>query len=215
MHVLLTGMAAVTTTLTSCGGTSRPTSSRSAMEILSAARSAAQHASSVHVTGMFAQGRLVRRLDAAVVRGVGGTEEVQIAHSRIKLIDIGGAVYLKGLRGAPANSWVKTRDTATARSIATNVDQSKLLSGLLGSGGTAAKGSTTSVDGRRVIALRESPRPLYTAVLYVSAEGTPYPIALVKRGVEHGEMRFSNWNQPLALSPPAHAVEMKSQRPSG
>lgn len=45
--------------------------------------------------------------------------------------------------------------------------------------------------------------------LYVSALGTPYPVALVG-GRRHSadQLRFDGWNEPVSLSAPQRAIDI-------
>ena len=57
--------------------------------------------------------------------------------------------------------------------------------------------------------LRESGRKLSTPTIYIAAAGIPYPLKIVKRGREHGEVTFTGWDHPVTLSAPADAIPLK------
>jgi hypothetical protein len=77
---------------------------------------------------------------------------------------------------------------------------------MLGSPKTLQKGATTTVDGRPAIALVN---PAKKATLYVSTTKPTYPLEIVS--TEHkGTIRFDSWNSPVALAPPAHAIDISA-----
>ena len=44
--------------------------------------------------------------------------------------------------------------------------------------------------------------------LYVAAEGTPYPVAIVG-GKNRGEIRFDSWNESVSIVAPKGAVDLQ------
>ena len=77
---------------------------------------------------------------------------------------------------------------------------------LLGAHGKLAKGSHTTVNGRKVIGVRDTTNG---GTLYVALTGNPYPIQIVKTGgTSGGQVNFDQFNQPVALTPPANAIDI-------
>jgi hypothetical protein len=196
-----------------CGASESGLASKSAAEILAASQAAAHQASSVHVSGGFAQGPVRSTLALDLARGRGGQGTVTVGPIRVEAVLIGSTLYLKGLGGGPASTWVKT-EASGGHSFSSTVDQTKLLNSMLGSRTAPTKGTVTNVDGQQVIELKEGGAQLFNEVLYVAVDGEPYPVALRKVGRESGEVHFSGWNEAVRLSPPANAVEER-QRGSG
>ena len=50
-------------------------------------------------------------------------------------------------------------------------------------------------------AATDTGRKLSTPTIYIPAVGTPYPISITKRGLEHGEITFADWNYETAPTP--------------
>ncbi len=66
---------------------------------------------------------------------------------------------------------------------------------------------TRKVAGHRAVALED---PSTGARLYISATGTPYPLALVEPGRSGGRLTFDRWNQPVVLQAPANPLNIKA-----
>jgi hypothetical protein len=201
--------------LCGCGSSDNGVASKSASEILAAARSAAEGASAVHISGEFVQGKIgsAINVDAASSHGARGT--ISLGSIHLEIILIGDTLYVKGKPGLPANKWVKgPTSNAQLAGLAIYITQTRLLKRLLSTASTVTKGAKTTLNGKKVVELKEAGsrvfqvRKLYTGSLYISTTGKPYPIQLVKRGLEHGTMTFSRWNEPVSLSVPAGAVDI-------
>jgi len=66
------------------------------------------------------------------------------------------------------------------------------------------KGQTT-YKGQSVVAIESAKGQM----LYVSATGTPYPVAVVKTGGKSsGAVTFDNWNKPITLTAPKGALDL-------
>jgi hypothetical protein len=44
--------------------------------------------------------------------------------------------------------------------------------------------------------------------LYVATTGQPYPLQILKAGHNGGHVRFSDFNRPVSLQPPPHAIRL-------
>jgi hypothetical protein len=201
-----------------CGSSDNGVASKSAPQILAAARSAAQKASSVHVlasTKITHGGSL--SLDASL------SKDQAHAHSSFlglsfEVIRKGNTLYLKGnpLFNArleatmgikvPSGVWLKGSDGRLAQ-IGSFTDISKELPLILSGSGKVTKGQKTEINGQPAIILKET-RKLYTGTLYVATTGEPYPLKLSKTGRETGQTTFTGWNDPVTVTAPANAVEL-------
>ena len=83
----------------------------------------------------------------------------------------------------------------------------KLFNQLLSSHGKLSKGKTTTVQGQKVIGVTDTTNG---GTLYVAATGTAYPIEISKTGTDGGRIVFDHFNQPVSLTPPAHAVDISN-----
>ncbi len=217
------GLAALLA-LSGCGSSDNGVSSKSGKEILAASKAAAVGASSVHVVGKSSQGRLTLAIDLSLTRN-GGRGQVSFPGLDFEVIRIGDTVYVKGSPvfysrvGAiigktlqvPAGTWLKGSVTRSALSqLVAFTDRASELDRLLSSPGSVTKGASTTVNGQKVIELKEATK-VYKGVLYVATTGKPYPVALVKSGgKERGRTTFSGWDEEVSLSAPSPVVDVDS-----
>ncbi len=80
-----------------------------------------------------------------------------------------------------------------------------LVEQTLGSHGALRRGPTTTIDGRKAIAVTDTTKG---GVLYVATEGPPYPIAIVQHGASGGRVTFAGWNQPTSILAPPNAIDI-------
>jgi hypothetical protein len=208
-----------------CGASDNGVASKSPAEILAAAQVAAQGARFVHVEGQFAQGHLAAggpsfSSSVDLAAGEGARGRVSLSGLSYEAVLVGTTVYFKAHRGLetrlfgkraallPAGAWLTGPARGVLGAIAATIDPQKLIARLLASNGQLTKGRSTNVAGQRAIALTEGGRRLYAGEIYVATNGKPYPLQIVKTGTEHGRVTFSRWDQPIALSAPAPAVEV-------
>lgn len=214
--MLLLALAA----LTGCGGSSSNNSiaSKSAEQIVSESKAAADSASSVHVSGSLQSNGSPVTLDLNLVAGKGARGELSQNGASFKLILVGNTAYISGspafyrsLGGSAAaqlfqGKWLKaSATTGEFASFGTLADMRKLIDTTLTSQGTLAKGATTVVNGQSAIAITDSSKD---GTLYVATSGKPYPIQLSKGGSESGKIVFDRWNQPVTITAPASAVDL-------
>lgn len=63
------------------------------------------------------------------------------------------------------------------------------------------------------MALRDARK---SGTLYVSATGTPYPVALVApTGANTGTVTFDHWNEAVTLAAPKDAIDLSALTGSG
>ncbi len=205
--------------LAACGGSgsSNGIASKSPDQIVAATRSAVAKVSSVHVAGTVASSGTKVALDLNLVNGKGGKGSMTQNGLGFQIVAVGPEVYLNGstafwraTAGAAAaqllsGKWLKAPATGQLASLATLTNVQKLFNQLLSSHGKLAKGKTTTVQGQKVIAVNDTTNG---GTLYVAATGNAYPIEISKTGADGGRIVFDHFNQPVSLTPPAHAVNI-------
>jgi hypothetical protein len=218
---LLLGTVLTASLLTGCGSSGNGISSKSAHEILAASQTAATDATSVHV------------ISNSTIKGAGGPFSMDIhlthdgAHGRVTLfgvsfevIRIGSTIYVKGSPAfdahlsantglhLPPNTWLK--GPAQNSQLAQLGELAELrgeLTRILGVTGQLTKGPNITINGQPTITLKETVR-LYTGLANIATTGQPYPIQIIKHGQETGRTTFTDWNQPVTLTPPANAIDI-------
>jgi hypothetical protein len=203
-----------------CGGSSSSNNitSKSATQILSESKAAADSASSVHVSGSITSGATPITIDLNLAAGKGARGEISENGASFKLILVGGTAYISGspafyhsLGGAAAaqlldGKWLKasatTGDFASFGSLA---NMSQLINTTLAAHGVLTKGATSTVNGQQAIAITDSAK---SGTLYVATTGKPYPVAITKGGSENGKITFGDWNQPVTIAAPSDSVDL-------
>jgi hypothetical protein len=221
--LLMPLLAVALVLLTGCGSSSNGVANKPAAQILAAARTAARTATAVRiVTNTKLLTGQPSKLDASLSK--------QQAHAQITFFGIGfqtiraaNTIYIKGNKSfnarmevaqhvkVPPGQWLKGT-TATLGQIASLTNIEKELPVILSGSGKITKGKTTKINGQPAIALKLT-RKLYTGTLYVATTGQPYPLKLTKTGQETGQTTFTNWNDPVTVTPPAHAIDMSQLKP--
>jgi hypothetical protein len=214
--IILTSVLA----LIGCGSSDNGVASKSATEILAAAGAAARSASSVHVTATnsLANGKVKSTLDASLAKNQGHAKSSFLGVS-YETIRIGDTLYVKGNQAfatqlehaigvkIPPETWLKGSTSGQFTQLGSLTSLETELPLLLKGKGTVTKGARTKVSGQPAIALKLA-RKLYTGTLYVATTGHPYPLKLTKTGREAGQSTFSEWNDPVTVSPPPHAIDI-------
>jgi hypothetical protein len=212
--------------LSGCGSSSSKTStgsdngvaSKSPEEILAAARSAADSAATVHVTGSIVSEKKPISLNMELVAGKGAKGHLSVEGLGIDVIEVEHAFYLKGsadfyrhIAGDAAaqllqGKWLKApTTTGEFAQLAQLTNLGKLLDSTLEAHGKLSKTGTSTVAGQPVVGITDSGRQ---GTLYVATTGTPYPLQIVKQGSEPGQVAFSHWNEPVTLTPPPNAINI-------
>ncbi|HTC60448.1 MAG TPA: hypothetical protein VK691_10075 [Solirubrobacteraceae bacterium] len=206
--------------LAGCGSSSSSNNiaSKSATEILTESKAAADSASSVHVSGSIKTGATPVTIDLSLAAGKGARGEISENGASFKLILVGGTAYISGspafyrsLGGAAAaqlldGKWLKASATSGEFASFNSLgNMRQLIDTTLAAHGTLTKGATSTVNGQQVIAVTDTNK---TGTLYVATSGKPYPVAITKGGSENGKIAFSDWNQPVTITAPANAVDL-------
>jgi hypothetical protein len=210
--------------MTACGGSSSSSdngvAAKSPADIVSAASQAIDGVTSVHVSGSDASGSSPIKLDLSLVAGKGGTGQLTINGSTFQIVDIGQTVYLKagsdfwnqfGNASATkllSGKWLKASATGRFASFAELTNLHTLFNQLLSKHGTLVKGSTTSLNGEKVIAVKDTTK---SGTLYVATTGKPYPVEIAKSGSGGGQITFDRINQNVSLSAPSGAITIPGQ----
>ncbi len=206
--------------LVGCGKSSSADSvaSKSADQILSESKAAADTASSVHVSGSLTSGGSPITLDLNLVAGKGATGELTENKASFKLILLGGTAYISGspsfyrsLGGTAAvqllaGKWLKaSATTGEFASFGSLADMRKLIDTTLTGHGALTKGAISTVNGQQAIAITDTTKH---GTLYVASTGKPYPIQISKDGAEAGKISFDRWNQPVTISAPTNSIDL-------
>ena len=216
--LLLLGVLALP--LAGCGS-SEDITTKPAAQILAASRTAAQHASSVHVLSQTHLSRTPLTLELHLAGQEGGSARLTIGQTTSEAVRMGNTLYLKagptltkrleeqtGQR-TPHGSWTKLPASAPQSTQFTALTQPSGELTLLLNAPTLSltKGPITTINGHKAIELKTKGK-LYTGQIYIAATGTPYPIKIVKHGQENSTTTFTSWNQPITITPPANIVNL-------
>jgi hypothetical protein len=193
-------------------------------EILASAKVLADDASSAHVFGSItsAGSPIALNLYLHAKRGRGEISENGLPFELIRVAD---DVYIKGsnafyrhIAGPTAaqllqGRWLKASATSgSLASVGSLTDLRQLVDATLTGHGALVKGPTTTVAGRRVIALTD---PSEGGTLYVATTGPPYPVEVTKGGAAAGQILFDDWNDPVLVTPPADAIDITKLESGG
>jgi uncharacterized protein YcfL len=212
--------------LTACGSSENGVASKSAADVLAAARAAANSASSVQVISKASIARAKSTLNASYARSQARVQS-SLFNINYEVIRDGNTLYVKGNKvfdkrleerlgvKIPPNTWLKgSTKTGHLAQIGPETEAAQELPIILAGSGQLTKEQTTKIDGQPAIALRQA-RKLSTATLYVATTGKPYPLRLSKTGTESGQTTFTNWNTPIHIDPPTNAIELSQLQTAG
>lgn len=214
----------VAVALAACGssGTSgaagNGVAAKSPSQILNAASSALESASTVHVSGQETTGGQTTSLDLHIASGKGASGTLAEGGLSFKLIVVDNEVYIYGspaflqhFAGATAatlfkGKWIKAPASGGAFGDLSSLTNLKEFSqSLLTSHGALTKGSSKSVNGHAAIALVDSSKG---TKLYVATTGKPYPIEVTKGSSGSQHVDFDSYNASVSLTPPANAIDI-------
>ena len=199
------------------GSSDNGVASKSPEQIVSAVTNAVQKVNSVHVAGSVNNGGSNTTLNLNLVNGKGGTGSMSQSGLGFKIVAVGNNVYINGSNafwqkfgGSAAaqllsGKWLKAPATGQLSSIASLTNVRTLFNQLLASHGTLAKGSTSTVNGQKVIAVTDKTNG---GTLYVATTGKPYPVEIIKTGSAGGKITFDHFNQSVTLTAPANSIDI-------
>ena len=220
----LPGVLLVAAALAACGssGSSNNIATKPAAEILAATKLAAEGAKAVHVSGSIDNGGRPVGLDVNLLAGSGARGRLSENGRSFELIQTGGSVYIKGspafyrrIGGAAAaqllqGRWLKIPASSLGfASLSKLTDLRRLVDAALSTPGGVAKKGTATVNGKRAVVLTS---PSKGGMLFVARTGRPYPIQITKQGANGGSISFDRWDQPVALTAPADALDITQLR---
>jgi hypothetical protein len=204
-----------------CGGSSSDSNgvaAKSPNEIVASAKTLADAAKSVHVSGTLKSAGTPITINMTLLAGKGGSGQLSQNGLSFQLIQIHGTVYIKGsaafyqhIAGAAAANllqgrWLKApASTGGLAALASLTDLRKLLDATLASHGTLSKGAVANVNGQKAIAVTDSSTG---GTLYVATTGPPYPVKVSMGGSSSGAVTFSRWNEPVTVIAPANAIDV-------
>ena len=207
-----------------CGSSSKAAkangmASKPADQVFAAAKAAATSASSAHVAGKLDSNGTAITLDLSMARDKGAKGSVSVNGLGFDLVKIGDTAYIKGSDAfyqhfaGPAvaqlihGKWIKAPTTSKQfRSFASLASVSGIFTEIGAHHGKLVNDGKTTYQGQQVVAIRDVSDG---SKLYVAATGTPYPVAIVGgRKNQSGTITFSDWNQPVSLSPPSGALDV-------
>ena len=204
-----------------CGGSSgNGLASKSPTEIVAAAKAAADGASAVHVSGSTVTGGSPITLDLRLVTGKGGRGRLSENGLSFELIEIDGTIYINGSSAfyshfaGPAaaqllhGKWLKaSTSNASFAGLSSLTNLRKLLDAALTTNHKAlVAAGTSTVGGQAVVGVKDTAQ---NGILYVATTGPSYPLEITKSGTGGGTITFSEWDQPVTLTPPANAVDIE------
>jgi len=151
------------------------------------------------------------------VKDKGGKGTMAESGLSFDLVRVGETAYIHGsdafwksFGGTAAatlfhGKWLKgSATTGDLAALTQLTDISKLFTAALGSHGTLKNGGETTYKGQKAVAITDTTQG---GTLYVSATGTPYPIALVG-GKSKGAVSFDSWNKSVSISTPKDAIDI-------
>lgn len=204
-----------------CGGSTsgNGVAAKSPEAIISAANTAVNHASSVHVAGSVVSSGVPLSLDLHLVSGKGGRGQMSEGGLAFRIVHVGQTVYIQGtptfwqhFGGAAAvralsGKWLKAPATGQFGSLAQLTDMQKLMGSLLASHGhgSLSKGGVTTVQGQKAVGVTDKAKG---GTLYVAATGQPYPIEITKAGSSGGQIVFDRFNRQVSLAAPANTIDI-------
>jgi hypothetical protein len=228
---LVVAALAAALVLAACGGKGTTTTkspskpadngvaAKDANQILSDAKTALRGASSVHLTGAFADSGNRFGLDMRVGRGA-ATGSFTVQGSQLNVLAVDGKFYLRGklfwqktggaqLANAIGDRWVLVPPSSTA--AASFADFKKLTEldayadEFLKPTGTISKGQTGSVNGQPAVALKDSDG----SSLWVATSGSPLPLRIEPKDTGTGDkLDFVDYNAPVSATAPADALDI-------
>ncbi|HLI58438.1 MAG TPA: hypothetical protein VKV21_02105 [Solirubrobacteraceae bacterium] len=216
--------ALVPAALSACGGSPHGLASKDPQAIVAAATRAIEHVRSVRVSGTVDEGsrRDEIRFDLRLLRGRGATGRVAEHGLAFRMVTLGDTAYVQGtpafwLQFGGTNvaaqlhgRWLRApADHGDFASFASLTRAGTLIAHLLQGHGALSKGTTSTIDGRRVIAVHDASRQ---GTLYVATSGPPYPIRLVNASSDGARIDFGGFDAPVRLRAPARSVSVFSLR---
>lgn len=215
------GTAAATGSATTGGASGTAASNgvagRPPQRIVAAATHAINGVRSVQVAGSVVENGIPVRLDLHLSAPSGGEGEVSENGLAFRLISTGKVLYIQGssafwthFGGARAaklfrGKWLKVPNAGQFATLGTLATIPGAVNQLLAQHGTLVRAGRTTIDGRPAVGVADRTQG---GTLFVATTGQPYPLEILKRGRNGGSVKFTDFNQPVTITPPAHAISL-------
>ncbi len=217
------GLVVAVALLAGCGGggssSSNGVASKSATDIVAAAKTAATGASAVHISGKIVSGGTPIALDLTLVRGKGGTGHMSENGVGFDIVRVGDKVYIRGseafykaFAGPTAAALLKGKwlegsaTTGQLASLSTLTDMQQFFSGALDSHGALTKGAESTVNSQKVIAIKDNAKG---GTLFIATTGKPYPTELQSPADgKDGTVNFDGWDKTVTIVAPKGAIDI-------
>ena len=177
------------------------------------------------MAGSISQSGTSVALDLKMVAHVGASGYLSEQGKRFDMVLDGNVLYIKAgaafwttfANAAAAtllkDRWLKTPATGTYASVAKLGRLQEFFTQVFGHHGTLVKTSTKTINGVKVVGLRDAKQG---GVLYVATTGKPYPIELNgDTGSGSGKLTFSGYGSAFKIAPPAGSVSLTQLEQKG
>lgn len=170
-------------------------------EIVNEARTAANEASSVRVTGDLDQGPTKGKVDLLLTKNGDGREDLTLAGQTISVVKVGDAVYAKGIPGQPGSGFQQLpADNPVAGQLVQDVNKKRLLDQLLNPQQGFTKAGTGQIRNQDVVKLK--PRQ-GQATYYIADSDKPYPLRVETSGQQGGlTLDLAEWDAGATVEAP-------------
>jgi hypothetical protein len=219
-RLLLPALAAVIL-VSGCGGGSSGNGidKLSGAKALERVKAATGHVKSVHVTGTISTNGDQLEVDVRLAQDKGaGT--MRIGGGEVEVRRIGTTVYVngdeKGYEGfgadadkatAAAGKWLKSDQAGgPLSSFSSFLDLKSLFGALLTPDGPVRAGDSTTINGRKALALIDTKSA--GGRLYVAETGDPVPLRIQKTGADAGRIDFTDYGETVDVQAPDGAVDI-------
>jgi hypothetical protein len=227
---VIAALAGVVIALTACGGGSdggssgssgssaKPFAGDTAQQVLDKAVAAAKGASSVHLKGASKEQGSEFQVDMVLSDKQGAQGTISVAGQNVELRQVGDTMYVKGgptaqLGPKYADKWLKTKaGSGGAADFSTLTSMDTFFGDALKPDGAVTLVDGKEVDGKQTVGLQDSKTGSDKGILYIAAEGQPYPLLVTSGASSTDGLHFFEWNKPVTVTaPPADQVVDQSE----
>ena len=202
----------------SLGVAAPATAAQTPDQMVATSLKAAKTARTVHVVASGIQSGRPLSFDLRLVTGRGGTGTLRIGNLKFDMVRLGPNAYFKGgsafwaqfggaaLAQLLQGKWIRASATSgDLASFTPLTDVKQLFNAILSSHGALKAGGTKTIGGVPAVGVVDTSKS-GGGTLWIAAKGTPYPLEITQaRG--KGVIRFEEWNKPVSLSSPRHALD--------
>ena len=215
---LMVAGAVATALASGCGSSGRGLATESPNQIYQAVQAATAHASGYEASGNVKVAGSPVTFDFKV-QGSDFSGTFDLNGYSISVLAVSGRYYLNAPAAALANDFAVS-STAAAQlggqwlliPASEAADFSQLtsvtdISAELAKHGTLAPGGTTTVDGQKVVLVKDASE---NSTLAVATSGPAYLVRVTETGSSAGQADFSNWSSIPALTAPPSPISLPS-----